>query len=206
MDRQAEETPDVVPAGPLHPLPAQVGLTPPPTPTQNLLLLLPQTADPFRCCRDLLMDTVPVARLDFTAVLPRFLSLYVMSFLNPRDLCSAARVSWHWRFLAEQVGFEKMAPTLERWVNAFPVSPSGLPVGREVYPEGMVPPLQPRNQRIRSLEEPLHRLRLRRGLAASQEGGRTFRAARPANGRGGREEGGEEAETDDQREDTGGEK
>lgn len=49
------------------------------------------------------METIPVARLDFTAVLPRILSLYVMSFLTPRDLCSAAQVSWHWRFLAEQV-------------------------------------------------------------------------------------------------------
>ncbi len=56
-----------------------------------------------RYCRDLLIETVPVTRVDFTALLPRFLSLYVMSFLTPRDLCSAAQVSWHWRVLAEQV-------------------------------------------------------------------------------------------------------
>uniref|UniRef100_A0A671YWR6 Epithelial cell transforming 2 like n=1 Tax=Sparus aurata TaxID=8175 RepID=A0A671YWR6_SPAAU len=55
-----------------------------------------------RHCRDLLVETVPVTRVDFTAVLPRFLSLYVMSFLTPRDLCAAAQVSWHWRILAEQ--------------------------------------------------------------------------------------------------------
>ncbi|XP_008429030.1 epithelial cell-transforming sequence 2 oncogene-like isoform X3 [Poecilia reticulata] len=53
-------------------------------------------------CRNLLNDTVPVPRLDFTAVLPRCLSLYIMSFLSPRDLCSVAQVSWHWRVLAEQ--------------------------------------------------------------------------------------------------------
>ncbi|XP_053272799.1 epithelial cell-transforming sequence 2 oncogene-like [Pleuronectes platessa] len=53
-------------------------------------------------CRDLLKETVPVTHVDFTAVLPRFLSLYVLSFLSPRDLCSAAKVSWHWRVLAEQ--------------------------------------------------------------------------------------------------------
>uniref|UniRef100_A0A672R5X2 F-box domain-containing protein n=1 Tax=Sinocyclocheilus grahami TaxID=75366 RepID=A0A672R5X2_SINGR len=35
-------------------------------------------------------------------VLPRFLSLYIMSFLSPRDICSAAQVCWHWTFLAEQ--------------------------------------------------------------------------------------------------------
>lgn len=76
--------------------------------TQRLMLGSQTELQPFRCCRDLLMETVPVTRLDFTAVLPRFLSLYVMSFLNPRDLCAAARVSWHWRFLAEQVSLVKM--------------------------------------------------------------------------------------------------
>lgn len=54
------------------------------------------------------MEAVPVSRLDFTAVLPRVLSLYVMSFLNPLDLSAAAQVSWHWRFLAEQVSLEQM--------------------------------------------------------------------------------------------------
>ncbi|KAM9570112.1 epithelial cell-transforming sequence 2 oncogene-like isoform 1-T1 [Salvelinus alpinus] len=56
----------------------------------------------LKSCRDWLMQIVPVMRVDFTSVLPRFLSLYVMSFLTPRDLCSAAQVSWHWRVLAEQ--------------------------------------------------------------------------------------------------------
>ncbi|KAA0711297.1 Epithelial cell-transforming sequence 2 oncogene-like [Triplophysa tibetana] len=51
---------------------------------------------------DCLRKAVPITRLDFTAVLPRFLSLYIMSFLSPRDICAAAQVSWHWRFLAEQ--------------------------------------------------------------------------------------------------------
>lgn len=55
------------------------------------------------------METVPVTEADFTSVLPRFLSLYVLSFLSPRDLCSAAQVSWHWRVLAEQVRGEVFA-------------------------------------------------------------------------------------------------
>lgn len=58
-----------------------------------------------RYCRDFLVETLPVTRVDFTAVLPRFLSLYVMSFLSPCELCSAAQVSWHWRVLAEQVRY-----------------------------------------------------------------------------------------------------
>ncbi|XP_035388387.1 epithelial cell-transforming sequence 2 oncogene-like isoform X2 [Electrophorus electricus] len=48
------------------------------------------------------METVPVSRVDFTTVLPRFLSLYILSFLSPMDLCAAAQVSWYWRFLSEQ--------------------------------------------------------------------------------------------------------
>ncbi|XP_029927776.1 epithelial cell-transforming sequence 2 oncogene-like isoform X2 [Myripristis murdjan] len=65
-------------------------------------LLTRCTKSQLKYCRDWLVETIPVTRVDFTAVLPRFLSLYVMSFLNPRDLCAAAQVSWHWRILAEQ--------------------------------------------------------------------------------------------------------
>ncbi|XP_070786926.1 epithelial cell-transforming sequence 2 oncogene-like [Enoplosus armatus] len=65
-------------------------------------LLTRCTKSQLKYCRDLLIESVPVTQVDFTAVLPRFLSLYVMSFLSPRDLCSAAQVSWHWRVLAEQ--------------------------------------------------------------------------------------------------------
>ncbi|KAM3850738.1 epithelial cell-transforming sequence 2 oncogene-like [Diretmus argenteus] len=60
------------------------------------------TKSQLKYCRERLTEAVPVTRADFTAALPRFLSLYVMSFLTPRDLCSAAQVSWHWRVLAEQ--------------------------------------------------------------------------------------------------------
>ncbi|CAL8397992.1 unnamed protein product [Boreogadus saida] len=56
----------------------------------------------LKLCRDWLMASLPVVRVDFTAVLPRFLGLYVLSFLSPRDLAAAAQVSWHWRSLAEQ--------------------------------------------------------------------------------------------------------
>ncbi|XP_042368845.1 epithelial cell-transforming sequence 2 oncogene-like [Plectropomus leopardus] len=65
-------------------------------------LLTRCTKSQLKYCRDLLIETLPVTQVDFTSVLPRFLSLYVMSFLSPRDLCSAAQVSWHWRVLAEQ--------------------------------------------------------------------------------------------------------
>ncbi|XP_044147657.1 epithelial cell-transforming sequence 2 oncogene-like [Bufo gargarizans] len=52
--------------------------------------------------QDWFSEEVPVTKVDFTTVLPRILSLYILSFLNPHDLCSAAQVSWHWKFLSEQ--------------------------------------------------------------------------------------------------------
>ncbi|XP_071075721.1 epithelial cell-transforming sequence 2 oncogene-like isoform X3 [Desmodus rotundus] len=47
-------------------------------------------------------ERMQVAKVDFSTVLPRFISLYIFSFLNPKDLCAAAQVSWPWRFLTEQ--------------------------------------------------------------------------------------------------------
>ncbi|XP_078086763.1 epithelial cell-transforming sequence 2 oncogene-like [Mustelus asterias] len=52
--------------------------------------------------QDWFSETIPKTSLDFTTVLPRFLSLYIFSFLNPRELCSVSQVGWHWKFLTEQ--------------------------------------------------------------------------------------------------------
>ncbi|KAH9525224.1 epithelial cell transforming sequence 2 oncoprotein-like [Bulinus truncatus] len=47
-------------------------------------------------------ENMALQHLDFTTVLPRFLSLYIFSFLEPKSLCRCAQVSWHWKFLTEQ--------------------------------------------------------------------------------------------------------
>uniref|UniRef100_A0A8D0H2R7 Epithelial cell transforming 2 like n=1 Tax=Sphenodon punctatus TaxID=8508 RepID=A0A8D0H2R7_SPHPU len=47
-------------------------------------------------------ERIPMIQVNFTTVLPRFVSLYIFSFLSPRDLCAAAQVNWHWKFLTEQ--------------------------------------------------------------------------------------------------------
>uniref|UniRef100_A0A452ISM5 Uncharacterized protein n=1 Tax=Gopherus agassizii TaxID=38772 RepID=A0A452ISM5_9SAUR len=47
-------------------------------------------------------ERIPVSKVDFTRVLPRFISLHIFSFLSPRELCAAAQVSWHWKFITEQ--------------------------------------------------------------------------------------------------------
>ncbi|XP_006884992.1 PREDICTED: F-box only protein 16 [Elephantulus edwardii] len=52
------------------------------------------------CCRQL-QEKIPAEALDFTTKLPRVLSLYIFSFLDPRSLCRCAQVSWHWKNLTE---------------------------------------------------------------------------------------------------------
>ncbi|XP_042555777.1 F-box only protein 16 [Dipodomys spectabilis] len=52
------------------------------------------------CCRKL-QEKIPAEALDFTTTLPRVLSVYIFSFLDPRSLCRCAQVSWHWKNLAE---------------------------------------------------------------------------------------------------------
>ena len=51
--------------------------------------------------RDVLNKISPVYHIDFTRVLPRVISLYIMSFLDPRSLCRCSKVSWYWKMLCE---------------------------------------------------------------------------------------------------------
>ncbi|XP_063727943.1 F-box only protein 16-like [Symsagittifera roscoffensis] len=49
-----------------------------------------------------LKKTFPARQLDFTRVLPRHLSLYIFSFLDPRSLCRCSQVCWFWKYLTEE--------------------------------------------------------------------------------------------------------
>ncbi|XP_037376376.1 epithelial cell-transforming sequence 2 oncogene-like [Talpa occidentalis] len=60
------------------------------------------TKSQIRFVQDWFSERMQVAKLDFSTVLPRFISLYIFSFLSPKDLCAAAQVSWPWKFLTEQ--------------------------------------------------------------------------------------------------------
>nr|XP_039258747.1 F-box only protein 16-like [Styela clava] len=48
-----------------------------------------------------LRQKFPEEKFDFTKRLPRVLSLYVFSFLDPRSLCRCSQVSWYWKYLTE---------------------------------------------------------------------------------------------------------
>ncbi|XP_033619157.1 epithelial cell-transforming sequence 2 oncogene-like [Fukomys damarensis] len=65
-------------------------------------IFLQCTKSQLRFVQDWFSERKQVARVDFSTVLPRFISLYIFSFLNPKDLCAAAQVSWPWKFLTEQ--------------------------------------------------------------------------------------------------------
>ncbi|XP_029820741.1 F-box only protein 16 [Manacus vitellinus] len=52
-------------------------------------------------CSRQLQDRIPTEAVDFTTRLPRVLSLYIFSFLDPRSLCRCAQVSWYWKYLSE---------------------------------------------------------------------------------------------------------
>ncbi|XP_063296876.1 F-box only protein 16 [Pelobates fuscus] len=59
------------------------------------------TISQLRFCNNHLQGKVPKESVDFTTFLPRVLSLYIFSFLDPRSLCRCAQVSWHWKSLTE---------------------------------------------------------------------------------------------------------
>ncbi|XP_035880674.1 epithelial cell-transforming sequence 2 oncogene-like [Phyllostomus discolor] len=65
-------------------------------------IFLQCTKSQLRFFYDQFSERMQVAKVDFSTVLPRFISLYIFSFLNPKDLCAAAQVSWPWKFLTEQ--------------------------------------------------------------------------------------------------------
>ena len=46
-------------------------------------------------------EKIPITHVDFTRKLPRVISIYIMSFLDPRSLCRCAQVCWFWKYLSE---------------------------------------------------------------------------------------------------------
>lgn len=70
---------------------------------------------------------LPILHLDFTTVLPQFISTYIFSFLDPRSLCRAAQVSWHWKFVCEQDVI--WMPKCLRYAWYLPYTPSSREFG-----------------------------------------------------------------------------
>lgn len=69
---------------------------------QIFLDLLPLCSEnQLEYAENILRDKVPKHHVDFTRCLPRVLSLYIFSFLDPRSLCRCSQVCWYWKYLTE---------------------------------------------------------------------------------------------------------
>ncbi|XP_041361404.1 F-box only protein 16-like [Gigantopelta aegis] len=87
--------------------------------------------------RDLINRRVTERHLDFTRTLPRVISLYILSFLDPRSLCRCSRVCWYWKFLSEldQLWMPKCLRL--GWILTFSPSPYEGGVWKRNYVENI---------------------------------------------------------------------
>lgn len=77
--------------------------------------------------QDIVNEKVPCIREDFTRELPKILSIYIFSFLDPRSLSRCARVSWYWKALSETDSL--WMPKCLRFGWFLPFTPSPYEVG-----------------------------------------------------------------------------
>ncbi|KAL8607753.1 hypothetical protein ACOMHN_039426 [Nucella lapillus] len=87
--------------------------------------------------RDLIHDKVSPASVDFTRLLPRVISLYIFSYLDPTSLCRASQVSWYWHDLCERD--ELWMPRCVRvgWYLPFTPSPYERGVWKRLFVENI---------------------------------------------------------------------
>ncbi|XP_036054588.1 F-box only protein 16 isoform X7 [Onychomys torridus] len=84
------------------------------------------------CCRKL-QEKIPAEALDFTTKLPRVLSVYIFSFLDPRSLCRCAQVSWYWKSLAELDQLWMLKCLRFNWYISFSPTPFEQGVWKKHY-------------------------------------------------------------------------
>ncbi|ELT94340.1 hypothetical protein CAPTEDRAFT_170674 [Capitella teleta] len=84
---------------------------------------------------DVISKKQPIFHDDFTRGLPRVISLYIFSFLDPRSLCRCSQVCWHWKYLTEvdQIWMPKCCRL--GWVLPFSPSPYETGVWKRLYIE-----------------------------------------------------------------------
>uniref|UniRef100_A0A2K6GHU2 Epithelial cell transforming 2 like n=1 Tax=Propithecus coquereli TaxID=379532 RepID=A0A2K6GHU2_PROCO len=90
----------------------------------------------LRFVQDWFSERIQVAKVDFSTVLPRFISLYIFSFLNPKDLCAAAQVSWSWKFLTEQVYYLSLPSNraqIQLWSPQEKTQPAAVCFSEELF-------------------------------------------------------------------------
>ncbi|XP_056437901.1 F-box only protein 16 [Gadus chalcogrammus] len=78
---------------------------------------------------------LPLQAVDFTCMLPRVLSLFIFSYLDPRSLCRCATVSWHWRGIVELDLLWMPKCVRLAWTLPFSPTPYETSVWKRLYVE-----------------------------------------------------------------------
>lgn len=102
----------------------------------------------------LVNEKVPMKQEDFTRVLPKVLSVYLFSFLDPRSLCRCSRVCWYWKFLTESDQLWMPKCLRLGWYLPFTPSPYETGVWKRNYIENIksLQVLRPRHEALLELE------------------------------------------------------
>ncbi|XP_048731249.1 F-box only protein 16-like isoform X1 [Ostrea edulis] len=87
--------------------------------------------------QDIVNEKVPCIREDFTRELPKILSIYIFSFLDPRSLSRCARVSWYWKALSETDSLWMPKCFRFGWFLPFTPSPYEIGVWKRNYIENI---------------------------------------------------------------------
>ncbi|PIK42642.1 putative F-box only protein 16 [Apostichopus japonicus] len=85
----------------------------------------------------ILLMRLPVDREDFTRQLPRALSLYVFSYLDPRSLCRCSQVCWFWKYLTELDQLWMPKAIKLGWQLTFTPNPCETGVWKRLYLENV---------------------------------------------------------------------
>ncbi|XP_072028452.1 F-box only protein 16-like [Amphiura filiformis] len=86
---------------------------------------------------ELVKMRLPVECKDFSRVLPRALSLYIFSFLDPRSLCRCSQVCWYWKYLTELDQLWMPKAIKLGWYLSFTPSPFEAGVWKRHYLENV---------------------------------------------------------------------
>lgn len=97
----------------------------------------------------------PVYHEDFTRTLPRVISLYILSFLDPRSLCRSSQVCWYWKLLCDSDHLWMLKALRLGWSLPFSPSPYESGLWKKLYIENIMAlkcltPTVPRDLQIES--------------------------------------------------------
>ncbi|KAI3390146.1 hypothetical protein SNEBB_001819 [Seison nebaliae] len=102
---------------------------------EDLLIISRRSERTF--AREWLNAFVPRTRMDFTQTLPRCISIYIFSFLDPKSLACCAQVNSHWKHLSESDSLWRPICVRKNWVLPFALTPFENGAWKRMYAENI---------------------------------------------------------------------